>query len=238
MRVLNITQNSEEWLQWRLGKITGAKAKSVQPLVKGSDRTPAGVWTLLAERVADNAGGEAPIERGHRLENEALDRLAKELKTTVNKDCGVWVSDIDEDITISPDGVEKADIPTWAAEVKCLGSAKHLMYIIKDIIAKSKEAYKPFNSIPNEYGSTYREQVIQYFVVNEKLERLYFVLYDDRIALNGYDFYAIEISRHDIENEIAAQTENQKQVVAMVNNLILALNDGKDLPEFGFKKEG
>lgn len=238
MKILKLTQNSDEWLQWRLGKITGSKAKSVQPLSRGNDRTPAGVWTLLAERVADNAGGEAPIERGHRLENVALARLAAEFELNIDTEPGVWVSDIDDDITISPDGAENTELPTYAAEVKCLASARHLMYIVKDIIAKGKDGYRAIDSIPNEYGSAYREQVVQYFVVNEKLQKLYFVLFDDRIALNGYDFYVIEINRSDIEDEIKAQTESQQQVISMVNNLIAALDDGKKVLDFGFVREG
>lgn len=238
MRVIKIEQNTEEWLQFRLGKISGTKSKTVKPLSRGEDRTPQGIWQLLAEKVADNSGGESPIERGHRLEKEALTELATRLELDIDLEPGVWVSDLDEDIILSPDGAERADIPTWAAEAKCLSSANHLKYIVKDLVAKQSDAYNPINSIPNDYKDSFKEQVIDYFVVNEALKTLYFVLYDDRISpeLGDWQFYLITVHRKDVSGLIKDQQQEQIDALAMVNYLIATLANNNPVADFGFKK--
>jgi hypothetical protein len=184
-----------------------------------------GFWTLLAEKIAITPDGEPDLDRGHRLEPEALKILAQGLGEDIDLDPGMWVSDDTDDIAISPDGAQIAYEPEWAAEAKCLNSANHLRYVIKDRQARRKEFYKPINSIPNEKSCAFREQVVQYFVVNEKLQTLYFVLFDDRIAINTLTHHIITIKRSDIADEIAKQRQQQLDVLAEIEQLI------KELPE-------
>ena len=225
MRVIKLSQQQdrEAWLDLRRGKVTGSKAKAVKPLSRGADRTPQGFWTLLAEKVCIKQDGEPDMDRGSRLENDALQILADTIKQDIDLDPGMWVSDLEEDMAVSPDGAEKADIPTWAAEAKCLSSANHLKYIIKDMAARKADNYRPINSIPSESKCAFKEQVIQYFVTNEKLEKLYFVLHDDRVALDKYVTYIIEIKREGILDEIEAQRESQVNLLKEVKALIQEL---------------
>lgn len=225
MQVIKLGQQNdrEAWLEFRLGKITGTKAKIVKPLMRGADRTPQGFWQLLAERLCVQPDGEPVMDRGQRLENEALQALASKLNLDIDLDPGIWVSDLNEAIAYSPDGAEKKDIPTWAAEAKCLSSANHLKYVIKDRIAKKGENYTPIDSIPNDSKNAYKEQVVQAFVVNDQLETLYFVLHDDRVAIDHLVTHVIEIKRQDIAGFIEDQTKQQTDVLQQVNELIESL---------------
>lgn len=227
MQIVRIEQNSEEWLLNRLGKITGSKAKGTrrQP---GKHKRYQGFWELLAEKVAIPADGEPPIERGHRLENEALGKLAERKSLDMDYEPGMWVSDIDEDIALSPDGAEnfkEGSLPTWGAEVKCLNSASHLKYIVADIQEKKRSDYNPIYSVPNEDTHFYRDQVIQYFVANEALQKMYFALYDDRIAFDNLTLYIIEINRSDVEDLIREQQEFELDALVEANMLIKTLSE-------------
>ena len=224
MRIVRLEQNSEAWLLHRLGKATGSKAKFIKPLKYGG--TPSGFYTLLAEKIAIPPDGERAIDRGHRLENPALERLSVELNLPIDLEPGMWESDVDSDIAISPDGAEvvaDGETPTWAAEAKCLSSANHLRWVINDLNARKKDDYFAFDSIPDYKTNCYKEQVLQYFVVNEKLETLYFVLYDDRIILDQYVFHVITVKREDVEELIEQQKYEQLDTLITINKLIAEL---------------
>lgn len=149
--------------------------------------------------------------------------LADKLKLKVNTSPGMWLSDENEGIAITPDGAEDAEVITWAAEAKALDSALHLKYVITDRRAQLKEDYKPIDYVPNEYSHCYREQCIQYFVVNESLKTLYFVLLDDRIALDDLVMHYITIKREDVADEIEAQKTIELEALAEVDKLIAEL---------------
>ena len=77
----------------------------------------------MAERlvVEHENDDDNPLDRGHNLEQQAIDLFEEMTGHEVNTDCGVWISDENDFISISPDG-EISE--THAVEVKCLGSAK------------------------------------------------------------------------------------------------------------------
>lgn len=227
MQIVRVEQNSEEWLLHRLGKITGSKAKDNRPMASNKAKRYDGFWAVLAEKIAVPADGEPPMERGHRLENVALERLAKAKSLKVDLEPGMWISDLDEDIAVSPDGAEIVDgkkLPTFGVEVKCLSSASHLKYIVADINARKKSNYNPIYSVPNENNHYYRDQVIQLFVVNEKLKKVYFVLFDDRIAFDHLVMHVIEIDRSDVEDLIAEQQDFEMDALVEINQLVAMLD--------------
>lgn len=221
---LSQTEDREAWLQLRRGKITGAKAKSVKMLTRGKDRLPQGFWQLLAEKIAVGADGEDDMKRAHRLENEALEITASKFNLNLNLDPGMWVSDDNEDLAVSPDAAEDTEEPTYAAEAKCLSSANHLKFVIKDQKAQKEALYRSMDSIPDTTRAAYREQVIQYFVINEHLQTLYFTFYDDRIVLDKYMHHVVVINREDILNEIEAQKTMQLETLAEIEKLIKELS--------------
>lgn len=240
MRLLDIEQNTDAWLEARKGKILGSRVYSILPAKTGTKAEiiaaldEAGIeypvdgkgnpkgnkdvfealvtpeveaklmakadkkiefYQLLADRIALDTyyeydendeiiqNQENMMDRGHRLEDKAADIFAEKTGKTLHK-VGIAVRDDNENIGHSPDRLIKpprAKKYREALEIKCLKSAKHLQAFIE-------------KTIPDEYFS----QAIQYFVVNEDLETLYFAFYDPRIP---YDcgFHWIEIKRSDEE---------------------------------------
>ena len=192
--------NEAEWLAARLGKITGSRLKNI--IVKRGTGKKIGYYELIAERIGLPADGENPMDRGHRLEEEAIERFEKMTDKKVDCSLVLWVSDNNENIALSPDGVI-GEIE--AVEVKCLSSARHI------------EAYLT-GEIPEEY----RYQGLQYFIVNEKLEKLHFCFYDPRLKVK--DFFIIEMLRSNLTDEINTleiyQKDTLKEVEEIVENLI------------------
>ncbi len=213
---LDQAQDNEAWLDLRRGKIMGTKAKGVRPLSRGTDKVPIGFWELVAERLAIAKDGEPEKERGHRLENIAITKTGELFNKEFDLNPGVWVSGVNEDIAVSPDGAELSLNPTYAAEAKCLDSKNHLKILLTDRRLQRNEDYRPFDSIPKEY----RDQVVQYFVVNTMLETLYWTLYDDRMAYESLMHHVIVVDREDIEAEIQEQLEMEVQVLKDVKAII------------------
>lgn len=222
MKVLRIEPNSEEWLEFRLGKLSGSKAKGSMPLTRGTDRTPKGFWELVAEKVCIRADGESAMNRGHRLEDEALESFANKYGKSVNKDPGVWVHNDHSDLMVSPDGSEDTDKPTWGAEVKCLNSADHLKHVYNDIQAQKSDDYSAIAQVPKDY----KYQVLHYFVINEHLQTVYVILYDDRVALDDYVMHVIEVRRDDIEGDIQLAYDTHVATLNKVDRTVKELMDG------------
>jgi len=223
MKYLNIEQNSQEWFDFRYDKLTGSEAKFVKPLSRGADRTPAGFWKLIAHKLAMKPDGEKEDERGHRLEPIAIAEYAQKTGKPFRTGCGVWVSDHDENTTFSPDGEEPTDSPTYSAEVKALDSSKHIKAITRDILAKKKDGYNPIDSVPEEVGAYYRDQAIQAFVVNDKLQEHHFILYDDRMAFEELKLYAIVIRREHVADLVAQKLGQQAETWLNVRKQIAFL---------------
>lgn len=185
--------NEEAWLEARLGKVTGTRLKD---LISKTGKRKKGFYEIIAERIALPANKENVMDRGHRLEDEAVQRFVKETSKQVSNDLEIWYREDNQDIAFSPDGsIGK----TEAVEVKCLNSAAHI------------EAYLT-QEIPDEY----EYQVIQAFVVNEELEKLYFIFYDPRMPK---DFFYIEIARTSIQDKVNECLELEIMVLNEINKL-------------------
>ena len=226
MQIHKLEQNSEEGLLRRLGRITGTKVNGVRPMARDKSRRYDGFWTVLAEKAAVPADGEPDMERGHRLENVALQMMSEKLGLPFDTEPGIWVSDIDDDIMVSPDGaqpVEGDQLPTYAGEVKSLSSAKHLKYIYTDHKAKQRSDYNPYYSIPNDAQNNYQDQVLQYFVVNPELEDLYFALFDDRQEMNHLVLWTIHVKRSDVQPLIDETLEMELGTLVEMNNTLAEL---------------
>jgi hypothetical protein len=193
-------QNELDWLYSRKGCITGSTAKDVKPMVRGGGYK-IGVYRLIADRIAIPRGDENRMERGHSLEAEAVERLARETKLPFTQvDFEIWKHEEFDNIAFSPDGYIEGEIIETACEVKCLDSARHI------------EAY-----ITKEIPSDYSEQILQAFIVCETLQELYFVFYDPTVTV---DFFYILIKRADIEKDIIKTETDQEQTLAFVNEWV------------------
>lgn len=141
------------------------------------------------------------MARGTALEEDAIKAYETKYGVTVLQKGEVWVSDENPSIAISPDGELNDET---ALEIKCLSSARHL------------QAYFE-KCVPDEY----MPQVIQYFIVNEKLQCMNVVFYDPRIA--KLPVHVIEIFRADNEELIGAYKAYQLEALAEVKELVANL---------------
>ena len=186
--------NEEEWLNARKGKITGTRLKDL--IVKRSIKPKLGFYEIIAERVAIPPTKESMMDRGKRLEEEAMERFMAETKKKVNMDLVIWQRDDDENIAISPDGFIGK---TEAVEVKCLSSARHI------------EAWLT-KEIPYEF----EYQKLQYFIVNEKLKILYFVFYDPRMPK---DLFWMEVKRIEVADKIDEYLKLEREALKQISNI-------------------
>lgn len=192
---------NEEWLEARRGKITGSRLNDIYS-PRGAVKM--GFYELIAEKLALAPDGENVMERGHRLEEEAVMKLEEELGIELNKSLVMWEREDNSSIAISPDAF--TDDLSIACEVKCLGSAKH----IKAYIEKQIEEVE------------YRLQAIQYFVVNDKLEKLYFCFYDPRLCVK--QFFYLTFERKDIQEDINKYLEFQRKQLEEVDKIVKELS--------------
>jgi putative phage-type endonuclease len=191
----------DEWLEARKTRITGSRLKDIVVL-RGNEKK-IGYWELLAERLSIADGqSEDPMQRGTDLESEAIEIFEEIEGKEVNTDLVIWTREDNESIALSPDGYIGE---TEAVEVKCLASARHL------------EAYFT-KKVPKDYWF----QVLQYFIVNDKLEQLHFVMYDPRIPQKPY--FKITIDRDTVKDDVETYLEYQKQVLDEIKSLELELS--------------
>lgn len=178
----------------RLGRITGSRLKDI--VVKRGAGKKKGFYELIAERIGLPADGESPMDRGHRLEEEAIERFEVMTGKKVDPSLVIWTRDDNENVAISPDGMV-IDLPE-AVEVKCLSSANHI------------EAFLT-GQIPSEY----EYQKLQYFCVNDDLQKLHFCFYDPRLKVK--DFFIIEVTREEVLPEIEAMMIFERDTLAEVD---------------------
>lgn len=199
MKKHNIEQQTPEWHQLKKGKISGTVLKALM-----SSRTKKdAIYELVAQKltIGVQEDYENAMDRGNRLEPEAIAAFEFETGKKVER-TGFIESDDNEHIGSSPDGIIG---DTEAVEVKCLNGTKHVKMWLED-------------EIPKEY----EWQVVQYFVVNDKLEKLYFVGYNPDILLHPLNIITIE--RKELEEKIhkakQVQLKALEQVEAILGNII------------------
>ncbi len=175
-----------------------------------------GPYELIAERLmvseADFEGyvpNETPMDRGTRLQGKAIERFTSTTGKLVDESLVMWMREDNDRIAISPDGVVKdaegLTGDTEAVETKCLSAANHI------------EAY-----ITQQIPSEYHYQSLQYFVVNDKLQTLYFCFYDPRIPCK--EFFYLKVNRVDAEAEIKALLEVQRLELDWVDGWVAKLS--------------
>ena len=170
-------------------------------------------YEIVADRVArpvtpndyeDRLDGEpfTMMARGHILEPEAIAAFEEKTGKKVDEDSVVWVSDYDENAYVSPDGAitDKDGKVREACEVKCLSSA---------------EVIKCFDE--HCYPREYEPQVLKYFMVNEDLETLHFIIFTDLIP--GLELQVFDINRNDVEERLAEARAFEKASLKRIDEL-------------------
>lgn len=286
MKILNVSQaqDTQAWLDARIGKITGTKAgtlalehyaqKDVAKLEAMADKAKTeekaeeyrekarqakrdnerlkvnlDFWQFLADMIAEQPDGEPPMERGHRLENTNIMMACEKFDISpdvVEFDTGMWVSDVDDRIAVSPDAHAKPRIfnglehnPTFAFEAKSLGTKYHLQTVVPFRVYQMLNYSETPNSQRNELQSLalklfpeiletrrefdfipeqYQSQVLQYFIVNPDLHTVYFTMLDDRVY-GSLQHEVFEVDRQSVASEIEAQETKELQTLALIDEL-------------------
>ena len=210
MKIVEVEQGSTEWMSFREGKRTGtsigklfAKSRKTGELYD-TDKPLLELYAKVAERLAEGTGDDDGLdssrERGKELEAEAIACAENKLKLKLIRG-NVWQDENDSNHIESPDAYTK-DLKT-AVEIKCLSSARHIQAIIED---------RP----PKEYFAEY----LNYFLVNDKLEKLYVFLYDPRFMIEGLTWHAFELKRQDIAYEIERMRDVDAAAEAAISTLV------------------
>lgn len=206
MKIIDVVQGTEEWHDARRCKVTGTKLQSVMG-------TSGARTTLIAELIAEKETEQTKafsttqeMERGNAEEEFAIKKFEKQTGKKVDR-VGMCIHDDLDWVALSPDGLikDKKGEYTEAIEVKCPDSKKSILYRIHNMVPMEETglmgakgnplAGAPFLGVPSDY----KWQIVHYFLVNEKLQKLHFVVYDERFIQEEGKLYVVEVDR---ENEI------------------------------------
>lgn len=201
----DIEQGTGGWHHIRKGKITGTTLKAVMGTPKAREDA---LYEIIAERltlgVETDGEYENAMDRGLRLEPDAISAFELETGKKVER-VGFVQDDSNPQIANSPDGYVLGTGDSEAIEVKCLGAKNHVKMWLK-------------NEVPEEY----KWQVIQYFVVNPKLQKLHFVGYNPDIPV--HPVHIIEVGRDEnaegIEKARVAQDKFLAEVEEALSKII------------------
>lgn len=158
------------------------------------------VYQLIADRMAmPPEAYQDPRDYGHENEAAAIAALSEKTDIEFNTDLVMWISEEDEHMAFSPDGYTTDEVK--AAEAKCLEAKKHIKVLIE-------------NRIPDDYY----EQSIQPFIVNPKLEELYFAFYNKYVTARP--LHVITVKREDVATDIQMLKDYQIAIMDWVDNWV------------------
>jgi len=183
MKIIKLEQGSEEWKVARLEKISGTR-------LGDAIGSPAKQESLINELIAERLTGEPKenyvnlaMARGLEAEEHAVEEY--EAKTgEITEEAGLCVSDKYDWLVNSPDRLiwdKKGKKIVKGVEVKCPNTDTLIGYVRK-------------GGIPKEY----LPQVMSYFLVNEDLKELDFVIYDSRIQAEQFRLVITNVKRDDL----------------------------------------
>lgn len=179
MKIHKIDQRSKEWEQLRVGKIGGSEAIGLT--------TPARMKTLLYKKVAEIQTGEQEsifvteaMQHGIDTESIVIAKYEAETFLTVEQ-VGYITNSKYKYLGLSPDGLIGNAL---AIEVKCPTPKVHCQTIIEDAIPTGN-----------------RPQIAQYFLVNDKLDWVDFVSYNEKIKAEP--MHIIRVTREDFSADVS-----------------------------------
>ena len=258
MKILDLEQRTQEWLDFHEGRISGSSAKeysSVRYIPKAElvefakskgyefpknltmDNIRAmmtedelnelyanvqlndSIYKLIAQRIAkpinpNDYADKIPegatysaMLRGQILEDEARELIGEKLGKQIIPG-RVWQSDVNEYMICSPDGeiVDDTGDVSEAVEIKCLDSWK--------VVRAFYEKHPPLD---------YEAQIIQYFLVNENLQKLYFCIYSDVFTNPELGLQIFELKREDYQEAIEMTGRVQSATLELVEKEVQKL---------------
>lgn len=258
MKILDIEQRSQEWLDFHEGRISGSSAKDYSSVryipkaelaefaeSKGYDfpknltmdniramltedelnelyanvQINDSIYKLIAQRIAKpinpndyadripEGATYSAMLRGQILEEEARDLISEKLGKKIIPG-RVWQSEENEYMICSPDGeiVDDTGKVSEAVEIKCLDSWK--------VVKAYYEKHPPLD---------YEAQIIQYFLVNENLQKLYFCIYSDVFTNPDLGLQIFELKREDYREKIELTGRVQNATLGLVEREVQKL---------------
>lgn len=258
MKILDLEQRSQEWLDFHEGRISGSSAKdysSVRYIPKAElvefaeskgydfpknltmDNIKAmltedelnelyanvqindSIYKLIAQRIAKpinpndyadripEGATYSAMLRGQILEDEARELISEKLGKQIIPG-RVWQSEENEYMICSPDGeiVDDTGKVSEAVEIKCLDSWK--------VVKAYYEKHPPLD---------YEAQIIQYFLVNENLQKLYFCIYSDVFTNPELGLQIFELKREDYREKIELTGRVQNATLGLVEREVQKL---------------
>lgn len=258
MKILDLEQRSQEWLDFHEGRISGSSAKdysSVRYIPKTElvefaeskgyefpknltmDNIRAmltedelnelyanvqindSIYKLIAQRIAKPINPNDYVDRipegatysamlrGQILEEEARELISEKLGKQIIPG-RVWQSEENEYMICSPDGeiVDDTGKVSEAVEIKCLDSWK--------VVKAYYEKHPPLD---------YEAQIIQYFLVNENLQKLYFCIYSDVFTNPDLGLQIFELKREDYREKIELTGRVQNATLGLVEREVQKL---------------
>ena len=258
MKILDLEQRSQEWLDFHEGRISGSSAKdysSVRYIPKAElvefaeskgydfpknltmDNIKAmltedelnelyanvqindSIYKLIAQRIAKpinpndyadripEGATYSAMLRGQILEEEARELISEKLGKRIIPG-RVWQSEENEYMICSPDGeiVDDTGKVSEAVEIKCLDSWK--------VVKAYYEKRPPLD---------YEAQIIQYFLVNENLQKLYFCIYSDVFTNPDLGLQIFELKREDYREKIELTGRVQNATLGLVEREVQKL---------------
>lgn len=258
MKILDLEQRSQEWLDFHEGRISGSSAKdysSVRYIPKAElaefaeskgyefpknltmDNIRAmltedelnelyanvqindSIYKLIAQRIAKpinpndyadripEGATYSAMLRGQILEEEARELISEKLGKQIIPG-RVWQSEENEYMICSPDGeiVDDTGKVSEAVEIKCLDSWK--------VVKAYYEKHPPLD---------YEAQIIQYFLVNENLQKLYFCIYSDVFTNPDLGLQIFELKREDYREKIELTGRVQNATLGLVEREVQKL---------------
>lgn len=180
----NLVQGSQEWLNVRLGKITGSRMKELT----AKDNLPL-VYKLIAESVAQQSEEiyiNSAMQRGTDLEPIARAEYEAFTGQKVDEIGFLQSSELDF-LGHSPDGVilNAIGVIVKGIEIKCPSTHTHVKYIIQ-------------NRLPSEY----KGQILNFFLVCPTIQEIDFISYDDRFTIKP--IHIVKVRREEVEADLQA----------------------------------
>ena len=194
----NIEQRTPEWEQLRKTRLTGTALKGIMGTPRARQEA---MYEVIANRLTVGVDDEYenPMDRGTRLEPDGIAAFELETGKKVEK-VGLCESDDNSAIAQSPDGYIS---DTEAIEVKSMGGKNHVKLWLTD-------------EVPDEY----EWQVVQYFVVNDNLQKLYFCGYNPDIPVHPLHIITVERDEVKIKMAKKAQEVFLQEVDSVLKTLI------------------
>ena len=208
MIIVEIDQNTPEWIAFKKGKVGGSGLKDI--ITERGNSVKIGVYRLLADRVALDEDIDDWRARGHILEVDAIDLFVEVSGIKLTNKKQVWQSTIDPSIIVSPDAYGKGKIPKVAVEVKCLSAAYHLEAILDYHETLKQNKLVLTDKIPKDF----KHQIVQYFIVNEGLEELHMVFYNP--SVESLPMHVITVNREDVADDIEHYAKEEAQIIKNV----------------------